>query len=74
MKEYIRSKGSTHDIHSIKISDMVGIKVASELVGSSRKRMDDASKIRGQQAKQKSALGKKRKKTQLKTCFKNSKK
>lgn len=40
---------------------MVGIKVASELVDSTRKRMDDASKMREQQAKQRSVLEKKRK-------------
>ena len=40
---------------------MVGIKVASELVDSTRKRMDDASKMREKRAKQRSVLEKKRK-------------
>ena len=50
-----------HCIHSVEDSDKVGIKVASELFDSSRKRIDDTPKMRGQQSKQRSALGKKRK-------------
>ena len=39
----------------------MGIKVASELFDSSRKRIDDIPEMREQQSKQRSALGKKRK-------------
>ena len=43
--------------------DMVGVRVASELVNSSRKKVDEAVLIRKQHVKDRNELGKKRKNT-----------
>ena len=43
--------------------DMVGVRVASELVNSSRKKLDEAVLLRKQHVKDQNELGKKRKNT-----------
>ena len=53
--------------------DMVGVRVASELVNSSRKKVDEAVLMRKQHVKDRNELGKKRKNT-IENMFSNMKK